>query len=748
MTPLRRALGVTVIAATLPVSGATSADQGGAPPGFLAAPVDRETLERVLLAADRVIFDRLYSSGQTWHSLVVPPTRSSGPPPTRSPDERLLLDAIRSSSAGLRAAGVRAIGRLENPADVPLLAGLLTDRAIAVRREAVNAIAQVLRDPDAPGAVDGAAHAVQALFGALGGERDLAARGAILMALGEIRFADKDAQIVERLLAASSTAVGSASAVSESSGGESLPALVEFIRHNPAHSITAETRLGLRKLAAPLLAAPPLAAPPSLPALEALVLARDDDAAVIRRALTYRCIGGPDCGWPVRRAGLQLLRVPRTEFTRELNALLGDPSFRVRIQALRVFDSDPDAATRCYPISGALTDASPHVVIEALSHLRPTCAEAEDVAKTLERMARDLDEQHWQVPAAALGTLARFAPEAARKLANETAAGFKVWQVRAEAARVAAVVKDDALAATLAGDEEPNVRTEALKALYEIRSPRLSAAIVDALDSKDHQLVLVAAALLKLESSGQTALSKVLGALKRLTVAKNPTSREARLELLARIRQFGPGGALHLELRPFIEDFDPAVAIAAADTMGVLTGSRPNPIITLPSNVIDPETNLSERVSDCFRVHLSTGHRFEMRTDSREAPYTAGMFRRFVKQGYYDGLTFHRVMPMSFIEGGSPAANYYSGAELLRDEIGFNRPRRGAIGLSRHDRHTGNMQFFVSLMDSPELDRQFTVFGHVDACYPPNPELAQWMMQLDGLQAGARILRIEQVLPR
>ena len=84
------------------------------------------------------------------------------------------------------------------------------------------------------------------------------------------------------------------------------------------------------------------------------------------------------------------------------------------------------------------------------------------------------------------------------------------------------------------------------------------------------------------------------------------------------------------------------------------------------------------------------------------------------KSGYYNGLTFHRVVPNFVIQGGSPGANEYMGdGPFMRDEPGVVSHRRGTVGISTRGRDTGDAQIFVNLVDLPRLDHVYTVFGVV-----------------------------------
>ena len=89
-------------------------------------------------------------------------------------------------------------------------------------------------------------------------------------------------------------------------------------------------------------------------------------------------------------------------------------------------------------------------------------------------------------------------------------------------------------------------------------------------------------------------------------------------------------------------------------------------------------------------------------------------FARLARAGYYNGLTFHRVVPNFVIQGGSPGANEYVGdASFMRDEVGTWPHVRGAVGISTRGHDTGDAQIFVDLVDNPRLDHVYTVFGQV-----------------------------------
>jgi cyclophilin family peptidyl-prolyl cis-trans isomerase len=199
-------------------------------------------------------------------------------------------------------------------------------------------------------------------------------------------------------------------------------------------------------------------------------------------------------------------------------------------------------------------------------------------------------------------------------------------------------------------------------------------------------------------------------ALTRVTADRSETSRDARLALLARLALFGSAhnaGALV----PLLRDFDIQIALAAGATLsdwGVDAGEiDPQPL---------PRPPVGSPAAVTLVVNMSAGSSFEIRLRPDVAPITSSRFLQLATGGYYDGLTFHRVVPNFVIQGGSPGANEYVGHPLYtRDERGDVSHRRGTVGLSTRGRDTGDMQFFINMVDNPRLDYEYTVFGVVPA---------------------------------
>jgi len=98
-----------------------------------------------------------------------------------------------------------------------------------------------------------------------------------------------------------------------------------------------------------------------------------------------------------------------------------------------------------------------------------------------------------------------------------------------------------------------------------------------------------------------------------------------------------------------------------------------------------------------------------------EAPKTVENFRKLSADGFYDGLTFHRVIPEFMIQGGDPEGTGTGGPGYeFEDEINPHKIVRGALAMANAGPNTNGSQFFlVTVEEAPWLDGKHTVFGQV-----------------------------------
>jgi peptidyl-prolyl cis-trans isomerase B (cyclophilin B) len=100
-----------------------------------------------------------------------------------------------------------------------------------------------------------------------------------------------------------------------------------------------------------------------------------------------------------------------------------------------------------------------------------------------------------------------------------------------------------------------------------------------------------------------------------------------------------------------------------------------------------------------------------------DAPETVENFRKLARDGFYDGLTFHRIIRDFMIQGGCPQGTGTGGpGYTFDDEINQHKVVRGALAMANAGPNTNGSQFFIVTTEAaPWLDGKHTVFGKVTA---------------------------------
>jgi peptidyl-prolyl cis-trans isomerase B (cyclophilin B) len=105
---------------------------------------------------------------------------------------------------------------------------------------------------------------------------------------------------------------------------------------------------------------------------------------------------------------------------------------------------------------------------------------------------------------------------------------------------------------------------------------------------------------------------------------------------------------------------------------------------------------------------------FVIDLDGDIAPNTAATFLALVADGYYNGLTFHRVVPDFVVQGGCPRGDGWGGPGFTIRSEWSNKPyERGTVGIAHSGKDTGGSQWFVCHSAQPHLNGRYTVFGKV-----------------------------------
>ncbi len=143
---------------------------------------------------------------------------------------------------------------------------------------------------------------------------------------------------------------------------------------------------------------------------------------------------------------------------------------------------------------------------------------------------------------------------------------------------------------------------------------------------------------------------------------------------------------------------------------------------TTLSNVETTTENTTEKANDPkIKITVKNYGVIKLKLDSSQAPITVANFVKLVKSGFYDGLTFHRIMKGFMIQGGDPLGTGMGGAdETIKGEFSSNGVQnnishtRGTISMARSsDPNSASSQFFICDADSTFLDGEYAAFGKV-----------------------------------
>jgi peptidyl-prolyl cis-trans isomerase B (cyclophilin B) len=143
-------------------------------------------------------------------------------------------------------------------------------------------------------------------------------------------------------------------------------------------------------------------------------------------------------------------------------------------------------------------------------------------------------------------------------------------------------------------------------------------------------------------------------------------------------------------------------------------------------------------------MHTSAG-KIELELFDEDAPKTVENFRKLARNGFYDGLVFHRIIEQFMIQGGCPQGTGTGGpGYTFEDEINQHKVVRGALAMANAGPNTNGSQFFVVTAEAcPWLDGKHTVFGRVTGDTDTVDELDR--VETDGSDRPLEPQRIERI---
>ncbi|WP_250630870.1 peptidylprolyl isomerase [Rhodoflexus caldus] len=379
-----------------------------------------------------------------------------------------------------------------------------------------------------------------------------------------------------------------------------------------------------------------------------------------------------------------------------LEIIQKDAAYEVRVAALRAIGSqkNPASLEPIQEIIGrSLCSTQPNIAVTAAEAVRN---KADKV--NIKYFYSIIDSvRNPRARALVMGTVMKFHPSGGQSFVEDLLK--KSTDPYEQGFLLKALAEDtknnQLLAKYLSADSNhPFVRTSALEGLLQIQSRADFATLPDkdfvrqqitaALGSKDAALIALAAGAIANPANGYAQYLK--GDTTLLYQAKQGLPLPRDIETLIEIEK----AIAHITGRP-------------APKAPQLGWNHP----------IDRKTLASIKQGQEVLIKTTQGD-IVFRLLPEQAPGSVVSFIKLVQQGYYNGKTFHRVVPDFVVQGGCPRGDGYGGMDYtLRSEFAPLHYHAGAVGLASAGKDTESCQWFISHIPTPHLDGRYTIFAEV-----------------------------------
>ncbi len=439
-----------------------------------------------------------------------------------------------------------------------------------------------------------------------------------------------------------------------------------------------------------------LKTPAADPALFSLL----DDADPYTRALAIGGLQGVDYQYQAKKDGPQRKKV---------YALLGDKDIQVQINTLRALGRPSfQPLTDLKPIIALAQTGHPNVRLTAIELL----AKAKD-ASVLPILAGMLAKGEPRLQQICLNAYTDIAgPDALPILTQYT--DHANWRVRDAVAENLGKIDSTAaiipLLQKLYNDPEQTVEATALGVLAEKNAPGATDLLWEKLARGGLMTRIIALGAL----AGRPDSVKLVPVLAKEYEQPAKMDVDFRRQMAEALAGIKSPEALAL-LRKMTADSVYIVRREAANHLQKATGEQ---VVVAPVNtgktLADYERLLQKSsASPTARIKTNKGD-ISLRLFSADAPLTVENFVTLARKGFYNGLTFHRVVPNFVIQAGCPLGNGWGGPDYeIRCEVNRHLYERGAVGMALSGKDTGGSQFFITHSPQPHLDGGYTVFGQV-----------------------------------
>ena len=650
-----------------------------------------------LPAAALVVFAASIRCGSAPSSTDAPVIRPSAPARTfagaleaqaalleledrRAYDASTLESTARSTDSAIRSRAALALGRIGDPRGRPLLVALLADSSRDVRASAAFG-GQIFGDPTLT------AEIIPLLAGG-----DPAVAAAAAKAVGFLARGDgQDALVAAAAKAASPEPRAT---ILRSMWRFSAPA-TEAAALAYVNDPDPRVRFG----AVYAIARKPLES--SLPALTAALSDSEaDTAAYAARALGI--LGKPQSIEPLLGA-LESGKVPLV--TNALVALEG------------VLEKNPGsnvAREKVARVAALAGDANPNVAVPALTLLRQFAGTDREVFRRLWSIATTGTGRRRQV--ALLSSAAVLRDNAFPAL--ESAAKSPEPALRASAAEALAYLsfaKAAPLRQAFSADSSPLVRGAVLGSLGTGESVESNRTLVERALA-DPDAGVRAAAIEALARAANPAILPLLS--DAIAKAASAPESDVPIAVIAAAEKFRSDPSARALVEAAYRHPSPLVSRLARRSL--VQNFRADPA-ALPLREYKPSRTPAEYASAITEaakplvatVETARGS-FQVRLEGAAAPLTVLNFVRLARRPYFDGATFHRVVPNFVIQDGDPTGTGNGGPGYeIRDELNPLEYGEGTVGMALAGADTGGSQWFATHAPQPHLDGIYTVFGQV-----------------------------------
>jgi len=208
------------------------------------------------------------------------------------------------------------------------------------------------------------------------------------------------------------------------------------------------------------------------------------------------------------------------------------------------------------------------------------------------------------------------------------------------------------------------------------------------------------------------------------------TTYVARAAALSAIAAYGAAAATPV-LNTALADKDWAVRVHAATLLRQIDPATEAGMKIRPAPSVSPEAFALPHLGNppvSTQAFIDTDRgTIQIEFAVIDAPLTVDNFIGLARQGFFNGVAFHRVVPDFVIQGGDPRGDGEGGpGYTIRDELNQRAYVRGTVGMALDWADTGGSQFFITHSPQPHLNAKYTVFGRVIAGMEVVDQIEAW----------------------